>query len=258
MAFDLPLHSTGKKLEDIMKTFASSLIFMTMVAVGAPTAFAQSEPRAAVSASVGVGSGSSDTGVAVGGALLLDVHEHVSVEGQGVYLGRGKGADAFSAGGAVLINLVPTSAPLVPYAAIGAGVYRVSFDLANPRFLGSVGTQFGAGSTVCPAPGSGVGSGPGPGFRSGTGSCPATVVGYWGVGALPDFYARRLGPLAVPRSGAWESRAFTDLALNIGGGLRFNISERLMVRPDVRALVVLADGEAHTLGVFVVHVAYRF
>jgi hypothetical protein len=241
-----------------MRTFALSLIFMTVVAFGAPGAFAQTEPRAAMSATVGVGSGSSDIGVAVGGALLFDVHERVSVEGQGMYLGRGRGADAFSAGGAVLVNFLPASKPLVPYAAIGAVVYRVSFDLAHPRFLGPVGTQFGAGSTVCPAPGSGVGSGPGPGFGSGTGACPATVAGYWGVGAVPDFYARRLGPLAVPRGGPWESRAFNDPALNIGGGLRFNVSERVMIRPDVRALVVLADGEAHTLGIFVVHVAYRF
>lgn len=242
----------------MMRTFAASLVLMMAGAAGVPTAFAQSEPRAAVSASVGVGSGSSDTGVGVGGALLVDVHERVSVEGQGLYLSRGQGADAFSAGGAVLINLLPASEPLVPYAAVGGGVYHVSFDLANPRFLGPVGTQFGAGSTVCPAPGSGFGSGPGPGFGAGTGTCPATVAGYWGVGALSNFYARRLGPLAFPHGGAWETRTFTDPAVNIGGGLRLNLGEHLMVRPDARALVVLANGETHTLGVFVVHVAYRF
>ncbi len=31
-----------------------------------------------------------------------------------------------------------------------------------------------------------------------------------------------------------------------------------MVRPDARALIVFADGETHTVGVFVVHVGYRF
>lgn len=242
-----------------MRRFASSLVFVAVVvAVGTPAVFAQSEPRAAVSVVAGIGSGSSDTGVALGGALLVDLHDRVSVEGQGVYLGRGKGADALNAGGAVLINLLPSSDPLVPYAAIGAGVYHASFDLNDPRFLGPVGPQFGAGSTVCPAPGSGMGAGPGPGFGSGTGTCPAAVAGYWGVGAMPNFYGRRLGPLAVPRGGAWESRAFTDPALTIGGGFRFNVSDRLMVRPDVRALVVLAEGETHTLGVFVVHVGYRF
>jgi hypothetical protein len=46
--------------------------------------------------------------------------------------------------------------------------------------------------------------------------------------------------------------------VNIGGGLRFNVNEHLMVRPDARAVVAFADGEAHTLFVFVAHVAYRF
>ena len=241
-----------------MRTFASSLVLMTAATVGVPAAFAQPDPRAAVSASVGVGSGSSDTGVAVGGALLFDVHERLSVEGQGIYLGRGKGADAFTAGGAVLFNVLPGGESLVPYAAVGGGVYHASFDLANPRFLGPVGAQFGGGSTVCAAPGRGFGFGPGPGFGAGTGTCPATGAGYWGVGALPTFYARRLGPLAFPPGGAWETRAFTDPAVTIGGGVGFNVSERLMIRPDARALVILADAQTHTLGVFVVHIAYRF
>jgi len=241
-----------------MKTFASFSVFLIAVIAGASAASAQSDPRAALSASVGVGSGSSDTGVAVGGALLVDVHERVSLEGQGTYLNRGEGADAFTAGGSVLVNLLPASAPLIPYAAVGGGLYHVSYDLNNPRFLGSVGAQFGAGSTICPAPGSGFGFGPGPGFGAGTGTCSAAAAGYWGVGALPNFYARRLGALAFPSGGAWETRAFTDPAVNIGGGLRFNVSERLMVRPDARALVVFGDGETHTLGVVVVHVAYRF
>lgn len=84
------------------------------------------------------------------------------------------------------------------------------------------------------------------------------VGGYWGVGALPPFYARRLGALDFPRGGRWGARDFTDPALSLGGGLRFNVSERVMVRPDARALVVFSDGDTHTIGVFVVHVGYRF
>jgi hypothetical protein len=60
------------------------------------------------------------------------------------------------------------------------------------------------------------------------------------------------------RCGAWGTRAFTDPALNVGGGLRVNVNQRLMLRPDARALVVFADGETHTLFVFVVHVANWF
>jgi hypothetical protein len=238
------------------KLFRSLLAFTAAAALGVSPAFAQSDPRMAVSGTVGVASGASDTGLAVGGALLFDVHEHVSIEGEGLYLNRGRGADALFAGGALLVNFVPASEPLVPYAAVGGGVYHVSFDLAEPRFLGPVHSQFGPGSTVCPAPGSGFGSGPGPGFGSGT--CTGTAAGYLGVGELPNFYARRLGALVVPGGGGWEERAFTDPALNIGGGLRFNVSERLMIRPEARALVVFGDGQTHTFGVFVVHIGYRF
>ncbi len=81
---------------------------------------------------------------------------------------------------------------------------------------------------------------------------------YWGVGALSTFYARRLGALDLPRGGQWGTRDSTDPALSIGGGLRFNVTDRLMVRPDARALVVFGDGLTHTVGVFIVHVGYRF
>ena len=239
-----------------MRGFIASLVFVT-AAGAAPVTFAQSQPRTAVSATIGVGANSSATGVVVGGAVLFDTHEWVSIEGQGLYVGRGRAADAFTAAGSLLFNLLPAGEPLVPYATVGGAVYHVSFDLANPRFLGPLGMQFGPGTTVCPAPGSGFGFGPGPGFGAGMGACPATAAGYWGVGALPDFYARRLGALTVP-AGGWGTRTFTDPAVMLGGGLRFNVSDRLMIRPDARALIVIADARTHALGVFTLHVAYRF
>jgi hypothetical protein len=84
------------------------------------------------------------------------------------------------------------------------------------------------------------------------------VVGYWGVGQMPLFYARRLGPMGVPVGGAWDTRSFTDPAMSIGGGLRLNVNEHLMVRPDIRALLVFADRNTHTVGVFGVQLGYRF
>jgi hypothetical protein len=233
---------------------------MAAVALLASTALAQSDiaPRMAVSFIGGAGSSSSTTGVALGGSWLFDVNDRASVEAQGTYLDRGAGVDALSVSGSLLVNLLPARERIVPYAAVGGGVYRTSFDLANAALLGAVGAQFGPGSVVCPAPGTGVGFGPGPGFGPGTGTCPATVTGYWGVGQMPGFYARRLGPLGVPVGRAWETRSFADPALSIGGGLRFNVNEHLMVRPDIRALVVFADGDTHTLGVFGMQLGYRF
>lgn len=231
---------------------------LTILAAGPSAVYAQSGPRAAVSAMAGVAAGSSDTGAALGGSVLFDLTEYFALEGEGAYLGRGDGADAFTVGGRLLVNLRPATARAVPYVAAGGGLYHASFDLANPRFLGPAGTQFAAATTICPAPGSGFGRGPGAGFGPGTGTCPATAAGYWGVGALPVFYARRLGPLAFPAGAAWETVDFTDPALSIGGGLRFHLTERVMVRPDARALVIFGDGETHTLGVFGVSVGYRF
>jgi hypothetical protein len=75
---------------------------------------------------------------------------------------------------------------------------------------------------------------------------------------MPGFYARRLGPMSVPAHGVWETRSFTDPAINVGGGVRFNVNEHLMVRPDIRALVVFADGDTQTLGLFGVQLGYRF
>jgi hypothetical protein len=195
--------------------------------------------------------------VSFGGSWLFDLNDRTSMEAQGAYLDRGAGTDAVSVSGSLLVNLLPAVKRIVPYAAVGGGFYRTSFDLSSPALFGPVGAQFGPGSVVCPAPGSGVGPGPGAGF-GGTGTCPAAVTGYWGVNQMPGFYARRLGPMSVPVGGAWETRSFTDPAVSIGGGLRFNVNEHLMVRPDIRALVVFAAGETHTLGVYGIQLGYRF
>ena len=223
-----------------------------------PSVVAAQQPRTAVAFGAGVASGASDTGIGLGGTVLFDLNERASIEGHGTYLDRGAGAEAFNAGGSLLVNLLPSSSAVVPYAAIGGSVHHASYDLAHGRFLGPAGTQFDAGSRVCASPGTGFGFGPGPGWGSGAATCPAGVSGFWGVGELPAFYARRLGSLTFPRGGTWESRSFTDPALNVGGGVRFNVTDRFMLRPDVRALVVFADGETHTLGFFAVNLGFRF
>ena len=241
-------------------TRSATLLFAAVgtLALGSPAAFAQSEPRAAVSVTAGAASASSGTGLVLGGSVLFDVTERLAVEGAGAYLGRGKGADAFTLGGSLLVNLLPLSQRIVPYAVIGGGLYHVSFELTHPRLLGPTGAQFNPGSIVCASPGRGFGPGPGVGFGSGRGTCPATAAGYWGVGELPDFYARRLGPLAFPAAAGWERASFTDPALSLGGGIRFDLTDRVMVRPDIRALTIFADGETHTLAVFGVNLGYRF
>jgi hypothetical protein len=243
-----------------MNIIATSIRAAALVVLSAFTALAQGlEPRHAVAFVGGAASGASTTGVTLGGSWLFDMSQHASLEAQGTYLDRGSGADAVSIGGSFLMNILPARGRrIVPFAAVGGGLYHSSFDLSDAAFLGPNQPQFAPGSLVCPAPGTGIGPGPGAGFGPGTGTCPATAAGYWGVGQMPGFYARRLGPMTVPPGGVWQTRSFTDPAVSFGGGLRFDVNERLMVRPDARALVVFADGDTHTLGVFGVHVGYRF
>jgi hypothetical protein len=224
----------------------------------AAPALAQSDtaPGNAIALAAGAGSTASRTGVAIGGSFLVDIGDRYGLEIQGTYLDRGPAADAFSAIGSFVVNLVSAERRVVPYAAGGGGVHRATFDLGDPRFFGPVGSQLPAGTVVCPAPGRGAGMGPGAGF--GSDDCTVPAAGYWGVNQMERFYARQLGPMMVPLNARWEERTFVDPAISLGGGVRFNVSERIMIRPDVRAQLLFDDGDAHAVGVFVVNAGYRF
>jgi len=236
------------------------LLAAIAVAGMASSTFAQSDlaGRTAVSFVVGAGSTTATTGIAVGGSALFDLTDYATLEAQGTYLDRGAAARALSATGSVLVNFVAPRNTVVPYVAAGGGVYRASFDLDNPRFLGPMNTQLAPASVICPASGTGIGPGPGAGFGPGSGTCSSAAVGYWGVGQMSDFYARRLGALSIPAAGGSGSRSWVDRAVTLGGGVRFHVNEHFMVRPDTRALLVFANGNTHTLGVFGLNVGYRF
>ena len=240
--------------------FRNAVFLFAVTLMFAPAAGAQSEvsPGSSVSLVAGVASTSDVTGAVLGGSFLFDVNRWVGLEGEAEYLDRGSGADAFSASGSLLVNLFPSHRRVVPYIAAGGGVYRVSFDLGHRNMFGPMAGQFPAGSFVCAAPGMGTGSGPGPGFGPGAGVCPSGVAGYWGVGGMPAFYGRRIGAIALPIDGQWGHRSFTDPAGTVGGGVRFNVSDHVMVRTDVRARVIFADGDTDTMGVLAFNVGYRF
>lgn len=242
-----------------MTRLPNFLVAIALLGVASPAA-AQSDlaPRTAVSFVGGAGSATSTTGVAIGGSALVDMTDYTALELQGTYIDRGAAASALNATASLLVNLTASRKPLVPYLAAGGGLYRASFDLADPRLLGTIGNQFSPGTVLCPTGGIGVGAGPGAGFGPGTGMCSGDVAGYWGVGRMDDFYARRLGSLTVPAAGAWGSRSWTDPAVTLGGGVRLHVNDRFIVRPDARALLVFANGATHTVGVFGVNVGYRF
>ncbi len=191
--------------------------------------------RTALYLQAGLSSGSYDMGgAALGGTIVRDLGSRLAVEGSGAYLTHGMGSSAVSLSASLLVQLRPRAAKVVPYLAAGGGLYRTSFDMRNARW-GSMGGMMGYG-----------------------------MMG-WGTGAssygvsMPMFYADRL----AGRRPGWQSQgfggaSFTDPAVSLGGGLRVDLGSRVFLRPDARALIVTADGDTHTVGVFTVNVGYGF
>jgi hypothetical protein len=224
----------------------------------ASPALAQPSDRTAVAFTAGVSTGEEQTGAALGGTVLVNVTQRLTVEANGTYLDRGSGADAVNVGASLLFNLFAVRARTAPYVVIGGSVHHATFDLSDARFLGNREIPYAAGSRVCAAPGIGAGAGPMPGWGVGHMACPSNMAGYLGIGDMPRFYGTRLGALEIPANGRWDDVSFTDPAVSFGGGVRLNLNDRLMIRPDLRALIILGDGDKHTVGVFVVNVGYRF
>lgn len=213
------------------------------------------------SATLGAGltSTSPGQGAALGGAMMFDVNDRVTVEVAGNWLDRGRGSNGVTVGGSLLLNLASQRRAAVPFVALGAAAVRTTFDMDDRVFLGGRSGQFGPGATMVPFQGMGQGGmmqGPytGPDYWTGTWTAGPTVD----LSNMPMFYQQRLGPMEMGTDGRWGMRSFTDPALSLGGGVRFDVTERLYLRPDARALVVLADGGRHTVGVFTLGAGVRF
>lgn len=212
----------------------------------------------------GLSAGSGNGGGAIGGTIAGALSDRLSLEGRGVYMDRGPGAEALDINVSLLVSLL-TNRRAIPYVAVGGGIYRASFDLDNRRFLGMTG-NLPAGAQIVPTAG-GWGMMGAPGSYSGGAGWmmdnfrwnDAMWSGpHYTSGQMPMFYANRLGAMMAPPDGHWGKRAFTDPALTFGGGVRLDLTKSLSVRPDVRALMVVADGDTFTVGTFSVGLGYRF
>jgi hypothetical protein len=53
-------------------------------------------------------------------------------------------------------------------------------------------------------------------------------------------------------------QGFTDPAVSVGGGLRLDLTNRVYVRPDIRAVRVISGGDTYTVGSVTLSVGYRF
>lgn len=181
----------------------------------------------------GLASGGSSSGGTVGGTFTVDVSDRLSIETTGAYLDRGRGVDGIYGNAGLLVNLLPAGSKAVPYAAVGGGIYHVSYDLDDMHIMGRLDER----------------------LASGFGS----MSGFGGFARLPEMYATRLRSMIwPPPDGGWGRQSFTDPAMTIGGGVRLDLTPHLSLRPDARALFAFGDGRSATLGMFTLNVGYRF
>lgn len=204
----------------------------------------------------GLAAGSPGAGPAIGARLAFDLNDRLAIETAGSWAGRGGGTDTVSLNASLLVGLTRGHRKAMPYAALGAGFYRATFHMGDSRFFGRMGPQH-AGTQLVPVVGMhGVGIMEG---YAGSGTWTEPWSGpTWDLGEMPMFYLQRMGVMQVPSDGRWGMRTFGDPALSVGGGVRMNVTERVFVRPEVRALVAFADGRSLTTGLFTVGLGYRF
>jgi hypothetical protein len=227
-------------------------------AVAAGQTEVNSTSGASASFRAAVTSDDTHTGGAWGGSFSVGVFDRTALELEGLALDRGHAVEALLLGAAFRIDLSrsPSTAAVAPYVLAGAGLYRARFDLGDARFLGQMDHNVPPGARFCAAPGRGGPMGPGMGY--GAGDCPlGSEANRWGVGALSDFYGRRLGVLEATSGLTWGHRTFNDLAMQLGGGVAITRA-RITVRPDARLLLVVGDGRVHPVGVFGASIGYRF
>jgi hypothetical protein len=206
----------------------------------------------------GVSAGSGDAGPNAGAVLTFDTTDHVAVEGRGVFLRRGSGEHGLELTGTALVTMA-RSKRAAPYLAIGGGLYRASFALGDTRFLGGMASEFATGTRFVPVRGmSGFGMMTGGATFTGGVWTDAWTGPTFSGSQMPMFYANRLGQMTIPSDGRWMMRSFTDPALTVGGGIRIDVTNRVYVKPDVRALVVFGGGDRLVLTTMVVGLGYRF
>ena len=241
----------------------SWILAIGLIVTGTKTAHAQSAqgttPRpASLGLLGGFSGGAGDTGGSVGGAFAFDVTDRVAVEGRGIYMQRGSGSTGLELTGTMLLT-VARGDNVAPYVALGGGLYHARFDLGTDRFFGQMGSQFAAGTRFVPIRGmTGFGMmNAGMTFNGDLWTDAWTGATFDGS-QMPMFYANRLGQMTVPADGHWGTRSFTDPALTLGGGMRLDVTDRLSIRPDVRALVVFANSDSLVLTTMTVGVGYRF
>lgn len=169
----------------------------------------------------------------------------LTVQGRALWLQRGGGASALDLNAALLVTLFQTHAA-APFVVIGGGLYRARVDLSNQNIFGRMGSSVGPGMTLAPLRSFGSGM-LGGDMSGGTTWMDVTHGSTVDVRAMPMFYATRLGSLVLPRDGRWQTPTFVDPAMTVGFGVQVDVSDRVYLQPDLRAVVAFRDGNSLAL-----------
>ena len=205
--------------------------------------------RVSVVASGGISATSGNSAGAIGALVVANLTERIALEGSGTFTMSHGGMDSQAFTASLLFDLVPRIEPAVPYLAAGIGASRSSFDL----------DMMGFGRFFTQNPGySGMMALPGGGFEMMQGTSVATVGPRFDGGHIPHFYAQRMGTLTMGADERIGMRSFLDPAFSLGGGIQISVGPHVVVRPDARAIVTLADGDRRTVGLVTIGFGYRF
>lgn len=239
----------------------TALALCTVLALIAPNrSFAQApatgttappESRVSLLAGGGIAAASGDSGGAVGLTAVFSLADRLGFEAAGTSSMVHGGMDSGGAFGSLLLNLMPNGSRTVPYVAAGMGLYRASFDMDGMGF-GRFMSRNPGFSGVMPIPGGGFG------MMRGTSGTYRPGDPVFDGHAMADFYAQRLGPANAGLDGRFGHRSFTDPALIVGGGAQMRVGPRLVVRPDARAVIAVANGRTRTVGLVTLGFGYVF
>lgn len=194
----------------------------------APRAFAP-----VVSLRSGFAASDGASGALLGASVRFGLLPRLTLELSADYLDRAGRGNAGGASGlaSLLLALRPTSEKVVPFLAVGGGVFHRGAGLFLPQ--GREGGWVGGGPRD---------AGP-------RGALPYGPGSYDGRHRMAGRWDGSFGP---------EMGGSASAALSAGGGIRVDLGHNLSLMPDARALVVLRGGGTETIGVLDVSFGYRF
>ena len=233
------------------------LLFVPFAAAAQPagsTLPSTAEPTT-VSVVTGVSVGSDEVGALAGGTLSAGIKPWLSLEGSAGFADRGPGVSGIYALVSAVFNVLPASSRVVPFASIGGGIYHADFDMGNRDLFAQLGEPFDSMSMEF---GEAYSTWLRMFITGATGMTADVFVQMPRPRQIPRFYADRMASRMTSNTGPWRRQSFTDPATSLGGGAVIRLSDKVVLRPDARAIVVFNEGDANVVGLFNLGVGFRF